>query len=300
MPSGFMERLNKAGFSCDYMPEITRNEVVDILPLYLGIIVRSKLKVDKDLMDVGTHLKFIGRAGAGMDNIDEEYAQQKGINCFNAPEGNRDAVGEHAVGMLLSLMHKIVRSDREIHRGIWDREANRGVELMGKTVGIVGYGNMGESFAKRLLGFGVYIIAYDKYRSGFSNEQVNQVTLEELFKETDILSLHIPLTNETKYLVDKEFLNQFRKNIYLINTARGEVINTQALLHQLKEGKVLGAALDVLENERIESLDVVQRSTFNELIGLQQVVLTSHVAGWSFESYERIGTALADKITAFF
>jgi len=299
------EMLNHAGFDVDYNPKkITLDNIKDIIPIYDGLIIRSKIKIDKTIIDVATKLKFIGRVGAGLENIDIEYAEQKGIKCFNSPEGNRDAVGEQALGMLLSLFNNIIRADSEIRKGKWIREGNRGVEIKGKTVGILGYGNMGGAFAQRLKGFEANVIAYDKYKSNYSNEFVREKSLEELFEHTDILSLHIPLTDETKFMVNDDFINRFNKDIYIVNTARGKVVKTEELVKNMKTGKVLGAALDVLEYEQtsfenLHSGDELP-DAFQFLINCDKVVLTPHVAGWTHESNIKLSEYLADKIIAEF
>ena len=245
-------------------------------------------------MDAAPGLKFIARAGAGLDNIDEAYAKERNIQLMNAPEGNRDAVGEHAVGMLLSLMNNHRKADIEIRNGIWDREGNRGWELKGRTVGIIGYGFMGSSFAKKLAGFDVKVIAYDKYKRGFSDAYATECSMEEIVKYSDVLSLHIPLTKETRQLVDEEYLRHFRKEIFFLNTARGEIVNTKAILEALKAGKILGAGLDVLEAEKFPNL--AEQSWYNELKASQKVILTPHVGGWTFESYRKISEVLTEKL----
>ena len=261
----------------------------------MGLVIRSKFKVHKDFIDAGHNLRFVCRAGAGMDNIDEAYAAQKKIILLNAPEGNMDAVGEHAVGLLLALMNNFLRSDGEIRNGIWKREANRGFELKGKTVGIIGYGFMGQSFATKLSGFDVDVIAYDKYKTDFSDMYVTEVSMEEIVKRSDVLSLHIPLTAETMGLVNEEYLFHFKKPIFLINTSRGKIVNTRAVLNAITAGKILGAGLDVLENEKFPSL--AEEEWFNELKQSSKVILTPHVAGWTFDSYRKISEVLAEKLS---
>ena len=230
------EKLTTAGFICDYQPQIELNKIKDIIHKYDGVIIRSKIKLEKDIIDQATNLKFIGRVGAGLENIDVEYAESKGIKCFNSPEGNRDAVGEQAVGMLLTLFNNILKADFEVRNGKWLREDNRGLEIKGKTVGIIGYGNMGGAFARRLKGFDANVIAYDKYKFDYSDEFVTEKTLEDLFEQTDILSLHVPLTDETHFMVCDEFINKFKKDIYIINTARGKVLKTDDLVKNMKTG----------------------------------------------------------------
>ncbi len=298
------EKLTQAGFICDYLPEINPVKIIDIIQNYDGLIIRSKIKIDKTIIDVASKLKFIGRVGAGLENIDVEYAEQKGVKCFNSPEGNRDAVGEQALGMLLTLFNNIIKADFEVRNGKWIREGNRGLEIKGKTVGIIGYGNMGGAFAQRLKGFEAKVIAFDKYKFNYSNEFVTENSLEELFEHTDILSLHVPLTDETKFMVNDDFINRFKKDIYIINTARGKVVKTEDLVKNMKIGKVLGAALDVLEYEQtsFESLhsDNDLPEAFQYLINNEKVVLTPHIAGWTHESNVKLSEFLADKIIAEF
>lgn len=290
----FAEKARELGFEVDDRPQITREETLACIGEYVGIAVRTKFRIDKQLFDVASQLKFVARAGAGLDNIDEGEAKERNIQLINAPEGNCDAVGEHAVGLLLTLMNNFRKADQEIRAGIWDREGNRGYELKGKTVGIIGYGFMGQSFAKKLSGFGVKMIAYDKYKTGFSDDYVREVSMEEIVKHSDVLSLHIPLTKETKQLVNEEYFFHFKKPIFFINTARGEIVNTQAVLAQLKAGKILGAGLDVLEAEKFPSLGA--QAWFDELKANQHIILTPHVAGWTFDSYRKISEVLAQKL----
>jgi D-3-phosphoglycerate dehydrogenase len=292
----FIERAEALGYHCDYQPGIKPGAAYEIIGGYEGLVIRSKFLVTKQVIDISKNLKFICRAGAGMDNIDEDYAWEKGIALINAPEGNMDAVGEHAVGMLLSLMNNLNRADAEVRQGIWKREANRGYELKGKTVGIIGYGFMGKSFAKKLAGFGVNVIAYDKYKTGFSDAHAREVSMEEIVKHADVLSFHIPLTSETNGMVDDEYLFHFRKPIFLLNTSRGKVVKTQAVLNGIKAGKVLGAGLDVLEVEKFPALG--EQAWFEELRQSGKVLLTPHVAGWTFDSYRRISEVMAEKLAA--
>lgn len=293
------ETLEKAGHTCDLFYQWSKEEIENNIHLYDGIVIRSKIKITKNSIDKATKLKFIARAGAGMENIDVEYAVQKGIKCLHAPEGNRDAVAEHAIGMLLTLFNNLTRADKEVREGKWIREGNRGVELMGKTVGIIGYGNMGSAFAERLKGFGVNLLVYDKYKKNFGNEFIKESTLEDLFKNADVLSIHTPLSEETYYMINDSFINSFTKNIYIINTARGKSLHTADLVKNLKTGKVSGACLDVLEYERIsfEALDTLQLpEAFQYLIQCDNVILSPHIAGWTHESNEKIAKVLADKI----
>jgi len=299
------EMLNNAGFEVDYNPEkVAPDNINEIIPFFDGIIIRSKVKIGKEIIDKAKNLKFIGRVGAGLENIDVHYAEQKGIKCFNSPEGNRDAVGEHTLGMLLTLFNNIIKADSEVRNGKWIREGNRGIEIKGKTIGIIGYGNMGSAFAQRLIGFEANVIAYDKYKRNYSNDFVNENTLEELFEQTDILSIHVPFTDETKFMVNHEFITRFKKSIYILNTARGKVLKTEDLVKNIKSGKVLGAALDVLEYEQtsFENLHLGNNlpEAFHFLNNSNKVVLTPHIAGWTHESNVKLSEILADKIIAEF
>jgi len=290
----FIEQAEAMGYHCDYQPTIKADQAYEILGGYEGIVIRSKFLVDRKVLDLSKKLQFICRAGAGMDNIDENYAIEKGITLINAPEGNMDAVGEHAVGMLLSLMNNFNRADAEIREGVWKREANRGYELRDKTVGIIGYGFMGGSFARKLVGFSVNVIAYDKYKTGFSDQYVREVSMEEMVKQADVVSFHIPLTPETNGMVDDEYLFHFRKPIFLLNTSRGKVVKVQAVLNAVKQGKILGAGLDVLEVEKFPALG--EQAWYEELKQSGKVLLTPHVAGWTFDSYRRISEVMAEKL----
>ncbi|MCX7728062.1 MAG: NAD(P)-binding domain-containing protein [Bacteroidia bacterium] len=261
------------------------------------LIVRSK-QVNKNIMDCAPKLRIIGRAGSGMENIDVSYAETRGIKCFNSPEGNRDSVGEHAIGMLLMLLHKLNKADREVRNNIWDRKNNWGDELMGKTIGIIGYGNTGSRFAKKLSGFDCTLLVYDKYKNNINDYYVKQAELKEIYEHADIVSIHLPLNQETHYYADEHFFNQFKKNIYFINTSRGKILKTSALVNALKSGKVQGACLDVIEYEdsHFESMNAQSEEDFEYLKKSEKVVLTPHIAGWSYQSYEKICQILAEKI----
>jgi D-3-phosphoglycerate dehydrogenase len=292
----FKEQAALLGFEVDDRPLITREETMAVIKDYAGIAVRTKFRIDQELFDAAPNLKFVARAGAGLDNIDEAIAKERNIQLFNAPEGNMDAVGEHAIGLLLSLMNNFRNADQQIRNGKWDREGNRGYELKGKTVGIIGYGFMGKSFAKKLKGFDVNVIAYDKYKTGFSDEFAKEVSMEEIVRQSDVLSLHVPLTKETRQMVDEEYLFHFRKPIFFINTARGEVVNTKAVLNALKQGKIRGAGLDVLEAEKFPLMS--NQEWFAELAASDKVILTPHVGGWTFDSYRKISEVLVEKLAS--
>jgi D-3-phosphoglycerate dehydrogenase len=290
----FIEQAESFGYTINYQPDMKLDEAYAIINNYDGLVIRSKFQVDRKFIDQATHLRFICRAGAGMDNIDEDYALEKGISLINAPEGNMDAVGEHAIGLLLSLMNNMNTADAEIRAGSWRREENRGYELKGRTVGIIGYGHMGSSFAKKLSGFGVNVIAYDKYKTGFSDQYAREVSMEEIVKHSDALSLHIPLTKETDGMVNDEYFYHFKKPIFFINTARGKVVKTSAVLNAIKQGKIIAAGLDVLEVEKFPLL--AEQAWFDELRQNGRVILSPHVGGWTFESYRKISEVMARKL----
>ncbi|MBV6643539.1 MAG: phosphoglycerate dehydrogenase [Cyclobacteriaceae bacterium] len=296
MHESIIEMLGDSGFRPDYRPEITRAEILNIIDQYAGIVVRSKTRIDKELVSKATNLQFVARAGAGIDNVDYQEISSRNIKLVNAPEGNRDALGEHTVGMLLTLLHKINIANREVKQGIWNREGNRGWELKGKTVGIYGFGYMGSAFAKKLRGFDCTVLVYDKYKTGLSNEFIQQVDLQTFQKQTEILSLHVPLTSETKYLFDEYYLSQFPKLRILLNTARGEILSLKALEKLLGSSKLIGVGLDVLENEKIDQLNLEEQQIFDRLAKKENVIMTPHVAGWTFESYKRINEIIVSKL----
>ncbi len=300
MHEGIIPMLEKLGHEVTYSPKINRDEILNQVGDFHGLIIRSKTPMDKELLSKASKLKFIGRAGAGLDQIDLDYLKNRDIKLFHAAKGNRDAVAEHAVGMILSLFNQLKKSDLEVRKKIWDREGNRGFELRGKTVGILGFGNMGKAFSKRLQGFGVKILAYDKYKKGFGNKNVKEVSWEELKKKADIVSVHVPLTEETRNMLTLEELKSFKNPIWLINTARGEVISFETLVSALNEGVLRGAALDVLENEKFSKFKSNQSEAFDQLILKENVIFTPHVAGWTFESYEKINEVLVSSIKKYF
>lgn len=298
MHESLFSMLEKIGWHYDYQPTITREEIKLKHSGYQGLVVRSKTTIDGALLGENPTVKFIGRAGAGVDNLDEAFLKKKGIHIIHAAEGNRDAVGEHTLGMLLSLLRNIPKADAEVRKGVWDREGNRGMEIMGKTVGIIGYGNMGRSFAKRLAGFSCKVLAYDKYKEGFGDAFCQEVEMERIEEEADILSLHIPLTDETRTMVNTGYFNRFKKQIVIANTARGEILSLTDLVKAFEQKKVIGAVLDVLENEKINSLTPQQTTAMNYLRGKSNVIFTPHIAGWTFESHVKINVALVEKIDA--
>jgi D-3-phosphoglycerate dehydrogenase / 2-oxoglutarate reductase len=289
-------RLEKQGFQCDTHYNYNREEYKAIVHEYVGVIIRSKIKLDTDFLACCSKLRFIGRVGAGMENIDVHFANENNIVCINAPEGNRDAVGEHAIGMLLGLFNNLIIADNEVRNGKWIREGNRGYEIGGKTIGIIGYGNTGQAFAKKLSGFDAKVIVYDKYKRNIENKYATESIMDDLYQNCDIVSLHVPLNNETTFLVDNNFINRFRKNIYLINTSRGKVLNTRDLVENLENGRVLGACLDVMEYEGLSFENVKLPEEFNSLVSMNNVILSPHIAGWTYESNYKMATTLASKI----
>lgn len=291
-----MQELELEGISCSYEPTIQAAEVADALVGHQILVVRSKIHVDRALMRSNPQLKLIARAGSGMDNIDLEAATQAGIICVNAPEGNRDAVAEQCLGMLLSLLANIHSSYLEVRELKWNRESNRGRELKGLTVGIIGYGNTGSAVAERLNGFGVRICVYDKYKSGFGNETVEECSLERLLELADVLTFHVPLTEDTRGWIDHRLINKMGKSFYLMNLSRGGIMNMADIADGLNRGKILGFAADVLEKEPPSLMEQKDLDILWELLKRPNVLVTPHVGGWTFESYRKISEVLASKI----
>jgi D-3-phosphoglycerate dehydrogenase len=279
-----------------YKPDISREEIIEQIVDFEILFIRSKTKVDRSLLAKASKLKIVGRAGAGIDNLDEVYLADKGIQIINAPEGNKDAVGEQTIAMLLSLMHNVVKSHLEVTRGKWDREGNRGVELSGKIVGIIGYGNMGKAVAQRLSSFGCTVLAYDKYLIDYQDQYCQAVSLQTIFNSADILSLHVPLIDETYGWVDDDFFNKFKKPIYFLNLSRGEIVVLPSLVNAIKCNEVKAAALDVLQNEKLNTLNKEQQECFDFLSSSSNVILTPHIGGWSHESYFKINQVLINKL----
>lgn len=296
------EQLLAKGFILEEDFTSSYDEVLKKIDHYGGIIIRSRIPLDKNFLENAKNLKFIARVGAGMENIDLKAAKDLGIELINSPEGNRDSVAEHVVGMLLILMNRLFIASNEVKNGIWKREENRGDELLGKTFGIIGYGNMGKATAKRLSGFGVKVIFHD-ILPDLEDEFATQVSLETLQKEADILSLHIPLDESTRYLVDESFISEMNKNFYFVNTARGKNVKTSALVNAIKNGRVLGAALDVLEYEK-SSFENLDSSSENDdlqfLLSSEKVIVTPHIAGWTHQSKEKLAQFIVDKIITKF
>ena len=298
-----INQLNDLGFTNHEDYSSSKSEIEAKISDYDGIIIRSRFTIDKQFLDAATNLKFIGRVGAGLENIDGDYAEQKGVTLFNAPEGNRNAVGEHSLAMLLSLFNKLNKANSEVRQGKWQREDNRGLELDGKIIGLIGYGNMGKAFAKKLRGFDVEVLCYD-IKDNVGEANCKQVSLKELQERADVLSLHTPQTELTINMVNTKFINNFKKPFWLINTARGKSVVTQDLVEALKSGKILGAGLDVLEYEKVSfenvmSSEVETSQPFKYLTTADNVLLTPHVAGWTIESKEKLAQTIVDKIKNF-
>lgn len=290
--------LQNMGYKCDFFVDYQRKDFLKIIHAYTGIIIRSKIKIDIEFLAQASALRFIARVGAGMENIDIQEAQNKNIICLNAPEGNRDAVAEQAVGMLLTLFNNLLVADAEVRQGVWLREKNRGIELGGKTVGIVGFGNTGSAFARKLAGFDVQVLAYDKYKTGFGNLHVQEADMDQIYQQADILSFHVPLTEETTHLFNSEMIGRFSKPFTLINTSRGKVVKTADLLDGLEQGKIWGACLDVLEDEGLSFEAIQQSNEFTRLTTTKNVILSPHIAGWTHESNIKMAQILAAKVGA--
>lgn len=297
-PANFLDSLGKLSGKCRFLLESKAAEALEALPWAEVLIVNSKIRLDRAAIDSAPDLKLVCRAGVGLDHIDQEYLVAKGIRLVNTPGANARPVGEQAIGMLVGLMHRIYPANSEVRNFEWKREANRGTELGGKTVGIIGYGNTGRAFAACASGFGVRQLAFDKYKSGFSDALVMESNMNEIFLEADILTLHVPLTEETHFLANDEFFARFRKPIWFLNLSRGPVVKTRALVDALKEGKVLGAGLDVLEVEKFASMGTEFRADFEALREMDNVILTPHVGGWSHESLRRINDRLLEAVAS--
>ena len=295
-PTNFLEALRAMPINVNYLPEAKRAEILTVIPEAEILILNSKIKVDREVVEVAKNLKMVVRAGVGLDHIDAELLAESGIRLENTVGANADAVGEQTVGMLLGLRHNIVRADRQVKNFEWKREENRGVELGGKTVGIIGYGNTGKAVAKRLAGFDCEILAFDKYVHGFEDGIVKEVELKDIFERADVCSLHIPLSDETRGWVNDDFFNQFVKPIYFLNLARGPILHLPALLKALDEGLVIGAGLDVLVNEKLHRLTPEQRGWYEQLFAHDRVIVTPHVGGWTVESLENVNNQILDYV----
>lgn len=295
-----LDGLRTLGFYVEYDTKIDNQRLDEIIQEYDGVIINSKIILDQDRIDKGKKLLFIGRLGSGLEIIDVNYAKSKGIAVYNSPEGNRNAVAEHEFGMLLGLLNNLVRSDREVRNFQWEREKNRGIELSGKTIGIIGMGHTGTSFAEKLSPWRLNVISYDKYRERYpaSLRFVKKVDLDTVLKQSDIISIHLPLTEETKYLVNQDFLSRCKDGVIISNTSRGQQVDTQALIDALLSKKVGGACLDVFENEKPETFSEEEKKMYSQLYSFENVILSPHIAGWTHESLILIASVLLDKIRA--
>ena len=292
-----IERLIESGHHIDYMPSISKEEVIKIIASYDGIVINSKITCDQLFIDQAVKLQFIARLGSGIEIIDVAYAKAKGIHVYRSPEGNCDAVAEHAIGMLLSLSNQLNKGDRAVRALKWDREANRGWEIGGRTVGVIGYGYTGRAFCQRIRPFCKRLLVYDKYVNGFGSASIEEcLSMDAIFEEADILSLHIPFTDETKGLFNASYFSSFKKPFVLINTSRGGIVETKSLINCLQNGKVLGACLDVFENEKPNTYNESEVKMYNELFSISNIVLSPHVAGWTHESKFKLANLLADRI----
>ena len=287
VPDGFLKKFDEIQYEVDYYPELYNNTLSEIIHHYEGIVMSTFITLDAEMLSKAKNLKYVLRPGSGLDNIDLNYCKSNGILVFNSPEANKDSVGEHAIGILLSLLNNIPRSVEEVKKHIWKREANKGTEIKNKTIGIIGYGNTGKAIAKKLSGFDAHLLAYDKYVHDYEY-YVKKSTLEEIFSQADIITIHVPLTPETYHMVDERFISKFKKTIYIINTARGKIVDTKALLSSIKKGRISGAALDVLENENLSSYTEDENKILDDLIETGKCIITPHIAGWTTEARENI------------
>lgn len=293
------ERLKVLGYQSDYEPNISQEEVLAVICNYEGLIVNSKIQVDKELIDKATKLQFVGRLGSGMEHIDKVYCAEKGIGCFSSPEGNKDAVAEHVIGQLLMLQNKLYQSNLQMKSNIWQREENRGIELMGKTLGIIGYGNTGKSLAKKLSGFDMEILVYDKYITEIKDKYVSPASLEDLLSKSDIISFHLPLNEETKHFLNKDLLLKTSKKPIVINASRGAIAHTLDLLWAIENNIISGLCIDVFEDEPISKGKNNAASTYSQLLNHDNVCASPHIAGWTVESKIKLASILMDRIEGF-